>query len=102
MDRARRENRRDREEDRFPEHNALAAALDAPRHLAAELVLGSGGDANALLAGLLSEGLDPGQPGGGPGLGVLTGALGVGEAPDDENLVAVVGDLGGSAEPAVG
>src|SRR5438128_2559769 len=87
--------RHDRDAERR-EHHALAAALDAPRHLAAELVLGSGGDANALLAGLLSEGLDPGQPGGGPSLGVLPGALGVGEGPDDENLVAAAGDLGGS------
>src|SRR2546430_10255164 len=79
--------RHDRDAERR-EHHALAAALDAPRHLAAELVLGGGGDANALLAGLPPGGTHSGPPRGGPGLGVLPPPPPGGEGPHDEGTVS--------------
>ena len=74
---------------------ALVAAARAPRDLAAGALLGLVGDPHALLARVLAEALDAGRAGRGPGrvVGVLR-VVGLGEAADDEDLLAVGRHLG--------
>src|SRR3954471_1310442 len=82
------------------EHHRLGSALDAPRHLAGEPVLGLTGDVDPLLARLLTEALHvPGDRTGTlRGRGAL-GDLGLGQPTDHADLLAVEHDLRSTLEP---
>src|SRR5438874_1815070 len=84
------------------EEHPLAAALRAPRHLAAEVVLRLVGDADALVACVLPEAVDPSRTGGGLRRGRRApGELDVGERAHDQDLLAVRGDLRRAGEPLI-
>src|SRR5207248_3282337 len=80
----------------------LVAAACAPRDLPAGLLLRFVGDAHALLARLLAEPLDPRPARGRDGrLVCAVRVLGLGEGADDQDLLAISGDLGRTGEPVV-
>ena len=79
------------------------AAARSPGDLAPEASLGVLGDADPLLAGVLSEPFDPGGFGDLAAFGrQVAPQVGFGQAADDQDLVVVEGDLGRSGEPPVG